>query len=114
MIKKLTCIECPLGCQIEIELNEKGESKVTGNGCPRGKLYAVTEITCPKRVITTTIRLADGGVLPVKTSNPVKKENIFAVMQKINALNCFQNIKSGDIIVKDIEEGVDLIATADS
>ena len=40
MIKTLTCIECPVGCEIRVE-TENGEVKsVQGNSCPRGKMYA--------------------------------------------------------------------------
>ena len=114
MIKKLTCIECPLGCEIEVELNERTVVSVAGNSCPRGKQYAINEVTCPKRVITSTVRLANGGVLPVKTSLPVLKANMFEVMEKINSIKCFDSVKIGDIIQKDIEPGVDLVATADA
>ena len=113
MIKKITCIECPIGCEIEVDFEGDKVLSVKGNTCKRGEEYATNEIICPKRVVTSTVRLASGGVLPVKTSAPVKKENIFIVMQKINSVNCLEKVKTGDIIVKDIEPGVDLVATAD-
>ena len=56
----------------------------------------------------------NGGVLPVKTSLPVLKANMFEVMEKINSIKCFDSVKIGDIIQKDIEPGVDLVATADA
>ena len=35
--RELTCIRCPIGCHITVEL-ENGEVKsVTGNSCPRGE-----------------------------------------------------------------------------
>lgn len=114
MIKKLTCIECPLGCEIEVEVDGENIKSVTGNTCPRGKRYAINEITCPKRVITSTVRLVSGGVVPVKTSQPVSKANLFDVMERVNEIKCFDSVKIGDIILKDIEPGVDLIATANA
>ena len=42
-LKKLTCIECPIGCDMEVELEDGKVLSVTGNSCPRGKLYAENE-----------------------------------------------------------------------
>ena len=43
MIRTLTCIECPVGCEITAE-TENGEVKsVRGNSCPRGRMYAEFE-----------------------------------------------------------------------
>jgi CxxC motif-containing protein len=49
-MKEFICIECPKGCHLKID----DELNVTGNTCPRGKKYAINEVTCPKRVITST------------------------------------------------------------
>lgn len=36
--KELTCIGCPLGCRLDVMLDEKGAvTMVTGNTCPRGR-----------------------------------------------------------------------------
>ena len=50
-MKELICIECPKGCHLKID----DELNVTGNTCPRGKVYAVNEMTCPKRIVTSTV-----------------------------------------------------------
>lgn len=107
----LTCVECPMGCEIEVITENGAPVSVTGNTCPRGKLYAESEVVCPRRVLTTTVRAADGRMLPVKTSAPVKKAELFAIMQKINAYHPAAPIKIGDVLVKNISEGADLIAT---
>ena len=84
MIKTLTCIECPIGCEVEVTLEENKVVLVKGNSCPRGKMYAENEVVCPKRVVTSTVRAKSGEMIPVKTDKPVKKSEIFAVMRKIN------------------------------
>lgn len=108
---KLTCVECPIGC--EIEVNKCGvELIVTGNSCPRGKLYAQNEITCPRRVLTTTVRAVNGKMLPVKTDAPVKKEEIFDLMKKINKIKVVTPIKIGQIVCENLTENVNVIATS--
>ena len=111
MEKKLTCVECPKGCEITVELDGDKIISVGGYSCQRGKKYAESEVICQRRVLTTTVKCADGGVVSVKTSNPVKKSGIFELMDKINKITVCPPVKIGQIIVKDIAEGSDLIAT---
>ena len=111
MEKKLTCVECPKGCEITVELDGDKIISVGGYSCQRGKKYAESEVICPRRVLTTTVKCADGGVVSVKTSNPVKTSEIFELMDKINKITVCPPVKIGQIIVKDIAEGSDLIAT---
>ena len=65
-MKELTCIGCPRGCTLKIERDGDGWS-VTGNTCPRGREFAISEMTAPKRTICSTVRTAfpDAPVLPV-------------------------------------------------
>ena len=111
MKKTLTCIECPVGCQVTVEMDEGRILSVTGNACPRGKVYAENEVTCPRRIITTTVRAEDGRVVPVKTNRAVKKDEMFEVMEKIKNLRVTLPIKVGDVVYKEIAEGCDLVAT---
>lgn len=113
MIKKLTCIECPLGCEIEAEVDGEQLVSVSGYGCLRGKKYAESEVVCPRRVVTSTVRAENGALVPVKTDKPVKKEEIFSVMKKINAAVCNLPVSIGDVIVENITEDICLIATGD-
>lgn len=50
----VTCTLCPKGCQVRIA---PADWIVTGNGCPRGKAFAIQEMTDPCRILTTTIRV---------------------------------------------------------
>lgn len=110
--KELTCIECPMGCHIEVDLEYDNKVvAVRGNSCPRGKAYAETEVVCPMRVVTSSVRATDGTMVCVKTAAPVRKAEMFDVMQRINAASCVLPVRVGDIIVKDIADGVDLVAT---
>ena len=44
MIKELTCIRCPIGCSLQVEMNGDEVVNVTGNNCPRGAEYARKEL----------------------------------------------------------------------
>ena len=108
----LTCIECPLGCEVTVSVDEGNVIEVSGNTCPRGKAYAQSEIVCPARVVTTTVKTVDGRMLPVKSDKPIAKEKIFQAMEKINSVIVKTPIKIGDIILKDVFKDVNVVACA--
>ena len=111
MKKSLTCIECPIGCEIEVEVENGVVLSVKGNTCPRGKIYAESEVICPKRVVTSTVRAENGEMIPVKTDKPVRKTEIFTVMQAINSVKCTLPVKIGDVLVEKISDDANLIVT---
>ncbi|MBR4949862.1 MAG: DUF1667 domain-containing protein [Clostridia bacterium] len=109
---EMTCIICPVGCNLEIETENKKIIKIKGNTCPRGEKYAQTEITNPVRTLTTTIRCSNGEILPVRTDNPIPKELIFKCMDIINNVVCILPISAGDIIIENIlNTGSNIIAS---
>ena len=111
MERQFVCIECPRGCALTVTTDGKTVN-VTGNFCPRGKKYAEAEVTCPRRVVTSSVRGAF-GMIPVKTKGEVKKKNIFAVMKRIRALRIQRDVALGEVLDPDIDgEGTPLIATA--
>ena len=50
-------------------------------------------------------------MIPVKTNKPVKKTEIFAVMEVINKTECRLPVKTGDVLVKNISDDADLIVS---
>ncbi len=110
-VRNLTCIECPIGCSIEVGLEDGKVVYIKGNSCPRGKMYAENEVICPKRVVTSTVRAENGKLVPVKTDKPINKSEIFAVMEKINSVVCKLPVKIGDVLFTNISDGANLIAT---
>lgn len=109
---KLTCIMCPVGCELNVE-KINGEIKVSGNGCIRGQRYGISEMTAPTRMVTSLIKTKN-GVCSVKTTNLVPKDKIFDVL---NALKSFtiDDAKVGDIIIKNVAvlENIDVVVTRD-
>lgn len=110
-VKYLTCIECPVGCAMEVEVVDGKAISVKGNSCPRGKMYAENEVVCPKRVVTSTVRATDGTMIPVKTDKPVRKSEIFNVMKVINTTTCEKGVKIGDVLVENISDDANLIVS---
>ena len=114
-MKQLVCIGCPRGCRLTID-EKDGEYIVTGNTCPRGKEFAISEMTAPKRTICSTVKTVfpDVPVLPVRVSDDTPREKIFDVMREINAVTLKERIGRGDAVIKNVLGlGVDVIATSD-
>lgn len=118
MTKELTCVVCPAGCKLTVELDETNTVlSVTGNTCVRGKKYAESEVTHPVRTLTSTVAVMVNGVkqmCPVRVDKPIPKETMFKAMELIRAIKVNAPVKTGDVICADfIEEGTNLLACKD-
>lgn len=114
MKRSLVCVSCPLGCPIEVEIENGQVISVRGNTCKRGDAYARTEVTNPVRSLTTSVKLEGGihTVVPVKSSSPVPKDRMFDCMKEINGAVIKAPVKIGDVVIENIcGLGVDIIAT---
>ena len=117
MKRALTCIVCPMGCQLEVELENDKVVSVTGNTCKRGVTYAESECTDPRRVITTTVKTDGGRIIPVKTDKAIPKDLIFECMKEINGLHPEDKItySVGDVIKTNIlDTGADIVVCANA
>lgn len=112
--RELTCINCPLGCSVTVELEDGQILSVSGNSCPKGDVYARKEVTDPTRVVTSSVQVA-GGIksrVSVKTASDIPKAKISACMQALRGVIVNAPISIGDIVVKNVADtGIDIIAT---
>ena len=53
--RNLTCIGCPMGCLMTVEMENGEVVSVTGNTCKRGDDYARKEVTHPTRIVTSSV-----------------------------------------------------------
>ena len=114
--RHLTCIGCPLGCQITVKLEGDTVVSVTGNTCPRGDAYARKEVTAPARIVTSTVRVK-GGTIPmvsVKTAGEIPKGMIFDCVKALKNVEVAAPVKIGQVVLTDVAgTGVDIVATKD-
>ena len=111
MTRNLTCIGCPMGCQLTAEVENGIVTTVSGNTCKRGEDYARKECVAPMRTVTGTVRLADGRILPVRTAFDVPKEKVFAVADAFNAVHPTAPLSIGDVVIANVcGTGVDVVA----
>ncbi len=113
-MKKFICINCPLGCHLEVDDSDPNDIKVSGNTCPRGKIYAINEITAPKRMVTSSVPVSRSDLLrvSVKTSQPIPKDKIFDCLNEIKKAHAEAPVAIGDVIVSNVcGTGIDVVAT---
>ena len=111
MKRNLTCIICPRGCSLTVEL-ENGNANVTGNACSKGAEYGTQECLCPVRTVTSVLRVSNrrDTMVSVKTAVAVKKDDIFRVMEVLKNTLVTAPVAIGDVLLQDVF-GADIIAT---
>ncbi len=111
MTRKLTCIICPRGCALTAEVLDNAVT-VTGNSCPKGADYAVSECTNPVRTVTATIRVSNRPdcMVSVKTAAPVPKGDMNRVIALLRRTAAQAPIAIGDVLLPDVC-GTQIIAT---
>lgn len=110
---ELTCIGCPLGCPLNVMLKGNEVTKITGNTCPKGAIYAKKEVTNPTRIVTTTIRVNGGTccVVNVKTETDIPKNKVFDCMESLKGVEIVAPVKIGDVVFADVAgTGVNVVA----
>ena len=111
----MICIGCPLGCVLTVEMNGKEVVNVTGNTCPRGKVYAEKEMTNPTRIVTTSVRVSGGDktVVSCKTKSDIPKWMMADVIRELKEIVIQAPVNIGDILLENVAgTGVAIVATS--
>lgn len=119
---QFNCTTCPSECLLTVEVKRGADGavaevySVAGNSCPRGDKFAHQELTCPMRVLTTTVAVSGGdeALLPVCTADAIPLELHAKAMGLIRGLVVKAPIRMGDVVLPDLlNTGIDLIASMD-
>jgi CxxC motif-containing protein len=113
-VVKLICIVCPIGCEIEVIVENGNIISISGNKCPNGEKYAKEEVFHPKRLAFTVLRCKNGTMptVAVKTSKPVSKFLIPSIMKYLSNVEVSAPLNVGDVVVQNIlDSGADVIVT---
>ena len=119
---QFNCTTCPSECLLTVEVERGADGavaevrSVTGNSCPRGDKYAHQELTCPMRVLTTTVAVSGGDevLLPVRTAEAIPLELHAQAMDLIRGLVVKAPRRMGDVVLPTLlDTGTDLSASMD-
>lgn len=119
---QFSCTTCPSECLLTVEVERDANGavtavrSVTGNSCPRGDKFAHQELTCPMRVLTTTVAVSGGDetLLPVRTAEAIPLALHAQAMDLIRGLVVNAPIRMGDIILPNLlDTNINLVASMD-
>lgn len=117
-----SCTTCPSECTLTVSASQDADGTVTaihsveGNRCPRGGAFARQELTCPMRVLTSTVQVRNGEdtLVPVRTATAIPLAIHADAMDAIRTMAVDAPVSMGDVIAADLlGSGVDLIASMD-
>ena len=109
---ELICVVCPNGCPLSVR-EEDGGTTVEGAACKNGVEYGKTELTDPRRTLTTSVAVK-GGTLPlvsVRSTAPVRRELQLPVTAALRQLSVDAPVRIGDVVYEDPGAGIALAAT---
>ncbi len=119
---QFNCTTCPSECLLTVEVERDADGavvevhSVTGNSCPRGDTFAHQELTCPMRVLTTTVAVSGGAeaLLPVRTTEAIPLALHTQAMDLIRGLVVDAPIRMGGVVLEDLlGTSINLIASMD-
>ena len=119
---QFNCTTCPSECLLTVEVERDAGGhvaavrSVTGNSCPRGDKFAHQELTCPMRVLTTTVAVSSGdeALLPVRTADAIPLELHAQAMALIRGLVINAPIRMGDVVLENLlDTNINLVASMD-
>ena len=112
----LTCVNCPKGCNLLVEYDSVDDIHVTGNTCPKGKEFGVSEVLHPVRFLTTTVALSDGMSklfhserLPVISETRIPREDMVKVSLALKQVVISEPLSVGDRVASVM--GYDFVAS---
>ncbi len=112
--KHFTCVICPLGCEIDVELQGGNVISMEGNKCQKGEEFVLQELEEPMRILTTTVPIkgAKWAMLPVRTDKAIPKRLLFKVIEQLADIELQAPVKMYDVILKNTAgTGANIVAT---
>jgi len=112
--RHFTCVTCPVGCEVDVEVQDGNIIFLTGNRCDKAKEFVQQELKEPVRVLTTTVRIKDAeyAMLPVRTDKAIPKRLFSQAMEELVNIDLKAPVHISDVIIKDIAgSGANIVAT---
>ena len=113
MPEEVTCIMCPLGCSVEVQIDGQEVSVKKGCRCKEGMKFVKMEAIFPGRILTTTMKTDNPEIplLPVRSNKEIPKDQIMTCMGEISRHQVSGALKIGQPVIENILGlGVDIVA----
>lgn len=112
--EKMICITCPMGCSVELTREGQTLLSVDGNTCKRGEDYVRRELTDPRRMVATTVKVKDGvhPLVPVYTEHAFPKPRIFELLDALRQVEIEAPVAMGQVVLANVlDTNINVIAS---
>jgi CxxC motif-containing protein len=114
--EKMICITCPMGCNLTVTHEGMTVLRTEGNTCKQGLSFAEAELTDPRRMVATTVRVkgAIHPLAPVYTEKPFPKPRIFDLLREVRQMEIVAPVAMNQVVLENaLGEGINIIASRD-
>ncbi len=112
----MICVTCPRGCALKVIHEGNNILEVNGATCKRGKDYALCELTDPRRMVASSVKVKNGihSLVPVYTAQAFPKPLIRKLADHLRKIEIEAPVKINQIVVENIlNTGIDILASRD-
>ena len=104
-----------MGCELDVQQDQAGAVTVYGDCCKLGRQYAHDEITDPRRIVTSTVKVRQGTrpLVPVWTPEPISKDKVLQLMRQLRRVELQAPVHAGQVVLPNAADtGVDVKTSA--
>lgn len=103
--KEFTCVVCPNGCPIVVNIDDDETPVITqieGSACKKGEEWVHQEIENPMRTISSSVVVTGGDCIlaSVRTNRPIPLGKIMKVMEEIKQVTVSAPLAIGDVVLR--------------
>jgi CxxC motif-containing protein len=112
--REFICVTCPVGCSIHAVVEGQELVEIRGQACQRGEAFVKEELTAPRRMLTTTVRVRGGALplVPVRSRSPLPQGLLMAVAARLRDIELDAPVDGGRVVLADaLGSGVDIVTT---
>ena len=112
--EKIICTTCPKGCTLEVNRDGQTVVSVLNNGCKRGIDYAGQEISDPRRMVASSVRVTGAlhPLMPVHTSAPFPKPRIPELLKLLREVEVKAPVMVDQVVIQDaLGTGIDVMTS---
>ncbi len=104
MPEEVTCIMCPLGCSVEVQIDGQEVSVTKGCRCKEGMKFVKMEAIFQGRILTTTMKtdIPEIPLLPVRSNKEIPKDKLMDCMDEISRQKVSGALNVGQPVIKNI------------
>lgn len=113
---ELICVTCPKGCTLKVVHEGNQVIEILESGCKRGKEYAICELTDPRRMVASSVKVLKGlhPLVPVYTASAFPKPLIPQLSKTLRKIELTAPVKINQVVLANaLGTGIDILASRD-